>query len=121
MKKVRNLLIAFIVVILLVFVGTNAVVVVTTKGNIKAKACTFQCGFSKKEMTALKDYNADCILVLGAAVNPDGAPSKMLRDRLNVGPAPTPTASPARPLLFSRCGRRRVRGVGRAPGPSRRP
>lgn len=100
MKKVRNLLIAFIVVILLVFVGTNAVVVGTTKGNIKAKACTFQCGFSKKEMTALKDYNADCILVLGAAVNPDGTPSKMLRDRLDVGLA-LYKAGVAKKLLLS--------------------
>lgn len=85
MKKVRNVLISTVAVVVLVFVFTNLVVVETTKGNIEAKVCDLQCGFSKKEIAALKSHKTDCILVLGAAVKPDGMPSKMLRDRLDVG------------------------------------
>ncbi|MBR6709137.1 MAG: YdcF family protein, partial [Clostridia bacterium] len=31
------------------------------------------------------EYHADCILVLGAGVRPDGSPSDMLRDRIDTG------------------------------------
>ena len=33
----------------------------------------------------LKDYNADCVIVLGAGVRPDGYPTWMLEDRILVG------------------------------------
>lgn len=39
----------------------------------------------KRALSALRDTDADCILVLGASVRADGTPSPMLRDRLNVG------------------------------------
>ena len=60
------LLIAGIVVIL----GINLYVIATTSGRIL-----------DVEKAAGKD-NVDCIIVLGAAVRPDGEPSAMLRDRL---------------------------------------
>lgn len=63
---------AFLLAILLVVVVTNAVVVATTTSSIT----------SAEEA---QHYDADAILVLGAAVRPDGTPSNMLRDRLDDG------------------------------------
>ncbi len=40
---------------------------------------------SDKELELLKEKNAECILILGAGLQPDGTPSYMLADRLEVG------------------------------------
>ena len=50
--------------------GINFFVIATTSGRI----------LSIEE--AAKEEKVDCIIVLGAAVRPDGSPSSMLRDRL---------------------------------------
>lgn len=65
--------------ILLVVVVTNAVVVATTTRYIVPVEEVFD--YTKND----SDFNADAILVLGAAVRPDGSPSNMLRDRLDDG------------------------------------
>lgn len=65
--------------ILLVVVVTNAVVVATTTRYIVPAEEVFD--YTKND----SDFNADAILVLGAAVRPDGSPSNMLRDRLDDG------------------------------------
>lgn len=65
--------------VLLVVVVTNAVVVATTTRYIVPAEEVFD--YTKND----SDFNADAILVLGAAVRPDGSPSNMLRDRLDDG------------------------------------
>lgn len=65
-------LVVLLVAAILVVVATNAVVVATTAKSIVPAE-------------EVQDYDADAILVLGAAVHPDGTPSNMLRDRLDDG------------------------------------
>ena len=67
------LLVCFLVGVLAVG-GTNLWVVVSTKGNIVTA-----------EEAA--EWEADCILVLGAGVRPDGTPSAMLQERIDMGAA----------------------------------
>jgi vancomycin permeability regulator SanA len=40
---------------------------------------------TEKEVLSDSDFKADCIIVLGAQVMPEGYPSKMLKDRLDEG------------------------------------
>ena len=54
----------------LVVIGTNAAVILSTRGDIV-----------EPEQAAA--YNADAIVVLGASVLPDGTPSGILQDRLD--------------------------------------
>lgn len=74
MLRAVKALLAFIVAVVIVGAsiigGTNAYVVVTTKDDIvsEAEAAAFQ---------------ADCIVVLGAAVTPEEEPSGILEDRLD--------------------------------------
>lgn len=72
MKKTLKILIVLIVVMAALVFGTNALVVARASGDLvdEAQAAGGQ---------------ADCIMVLGAEVKPDGTPSKMLRDRLDKG------------------------------------
>lgn len=67
-----KLLLSLLAIAALTIAGVNAVVVLSTQGNIVSAE-------------AAKDYSADCILVLGASVLPDGTPSPILQDRLEVG------------------------------------
>lgn len=58
--------------VLLVFVGTNAAVVLTTRDDIVSAE-------------AAQSLDADAIVVLGASVYADGTPSGILQDRLDDG------------------------------------
>lgn len=59
-----------VLAVALVAAGTNATTVLTTRSSI----------VSAEEAAS---YQADCIVVLGASVLPDGTPSNILRDRLD--------------------------------------
>lgn len=69
---VLALVLAVVVVAVLVFVGTNAAAVLTTRDDIV------------DQQTAAA-FDADAIVVLGASVKPDGTPSGILQDRLDDG------------------------------------
>lgn len=69
---VLALVLAVVVVAVLVFVGTNAAAVLTTRDDIV------------DQQTAAA-FDADAIVVLGASVRPDGTPSGILQDRLDDG------------------------------------
>lgn len=73
----------FIAVILVVLV-VNFVVVFSESSNITSTVSSTDITFSKDQLEELKTENAQCILVLGAAVKSDGTPSAILRDRLDV-------------------------------------
>lgn len=67
MKKIIKSIILIAASLLSLLLILNFVVVLSTMGKIKSEP-------TKK---------ADCILVLGAGIKPDGTPSKMLKDRLD--------------------------------------
>ena len=70
MKKSLKILIILVLVCAALVFGVNAIVVASASGDLVDEA---QAG----------DGQADCIMVLGAEVKPDGTPSKMLKDRLD--------------------------------------
>lgn len=75
MRKTKKILIALLVVVLLVglcVLGINLYV----KSSVSDRIVTVE---------KAKDLNADCIIVLGAGLRPDGNPTWMLEDRIKVG------------------------------------
>ena len=75
MKKIKIILIALLIVVLLVglfVLGTNLYV----KSGVSDRITT---------VDKAKDLDADCIIVLGAGLRPDGKPTWMLEDRIKVG------------------------------------
>lgn len=70
---------------LAVIIGANIFVIKTTEKDILASVDSHTDSVTEEEAESLGRLNADCIMVLGASVNPDGTPSKMLKDRLDVG------------------------------------
>lgn len=75
MRKTKKILIALLVVVLLVglcVLGINLYV----KSSVADRIVTVE---------KAKDLNADCIIVLGAGLRPDGKPTWMLEDRVKVG------------------------------------
>ena len=69
-----KILVVLVVLALAVVLVPNAVVVLGQRGNIKAWDEIVQ-----------PSEAYDCIVVLGAAVRPDGTPSAILEDRIKVG------------------------------------
>ena len=72
LKKIGIIAGILAVVVFVAVMGINIYVMAVTASRIK----------SIEQMIDM-DVNADCIIVLGAAVRPDGTPSKMLEDRLD--------------------------------------
>jgi len=60
----------------LVFLVPNGVVCATTRGDFRSLD-------SAADVQEMKDAEPQAILVLGAGINKDGSPSKILRDRLD--------------------------------------
>lgn len=74
-KKAKKILIALLAAVLLIglcVLGVNIFV----KSSVSDKIVTVE---------KAKDMNADCIIVLGAGLRPDGNPTWMLEDRIKVG------------------------------------
>ena len=74
-KKAKKLLISLLAAVLLIglcVLGVNIFV----KSSVSDKIVTVE---------KAKDMNADCIIVLGAGLRPDGKPTWMLEDRIKVG------------------------------------
>ena len=74
-KKAIKILIALLAAVLLIglcVLGVNVFV----KSSVSDKILTVE---------KAKDLNADCIIVLGAGLRPDGKPTWMLEDRIKVG------------------------------------
>lgn len=61
---------------------------------------------------ALSDFDADCVLVLGAGVRPDGSPSHMLEDRLKTGIALYKNGAAPKLLMSGDHGREHYNEVG---------
>lgn len=78
MKKAIKILIISIVVFAVVAGGINALVIARGSQEI----VSFDEAVAAADSGQAQDQ-ADCIMVLGAQVKPDGTPSKMLKDRLD--------------------------------------
>lgn len=72
MKKSLKILLALILICAALLFGVNALVVARASGDLA-------------DAPSAAEKSADCIMVLGAEVKPDGTPSKMLKDRLDMG------------------------------------
>lgn len=74
LKGIGALILTVLVLAVIIIGGTNLAMYFTTRDDIIAQSQVSQ-----------KVSDADCILVLGASVLPNGTPSTILQDRLDVG------------------------------------
>lgn len=84
-KKVLILFLAIIVLGLGAVFGISEYVVAATEEQMICSVETKENQISQETLDELQEKGADCILVLGASVKPDGSPSHMLKDRLDTG------------------------------------
>ncbi|MGI6257933.1 MAG: SanA/YdcF family protein [Anaerovoracaceae bacterium] len=83
MKKWIKIMMVLILVLILAGVGINVWVVKSTKKDIVASIQGEEIRFVA-DKNDVKQFKADCLIVPGAGVKPDGKPSKMLADRLDL-------------------------------------
>lgn len=78
------------VIVLAVIIGIagmmiNNHVVSKEKDNISYAINEDKDTFSNSEINNMKDFGADCIMILGAGIKDDKTPTPMLKDRLDTG------------------------------------
>lgn len=83
-KKILLTLLALVVIFAAAVFGVNGYVTSVTKDQILCGVETKDFTVSEETLKALKEKDADCVLVLGAKVRKDGSPSYMLQDRLDL-------------------------------------
>lgn len=77
--------IKLIILVAIIIIGINVFVIKSTQDQIAATIGSRSDTLTDEELAELKELDADCIMVLGASVHPDGTPSPMLQDRLDTG------------------------------------
>ena len=85
-KKISLLLpvvwsIGAIIWVIVFCIGINFYITGSTAGDIAGQA--HEIADDAEVIADLKAFDADCILVLGAGLKPDGTPNHMLQDRLD--------------------------------------
>ena len=87
--KLTGKFILFLIKICIFFavlaVGINLFVIKTTDDKITAYYNGDSSSITNSDLVEMSRVQPECIMVLGASVNPDGTPSPMLRDRLETG------------------------------------
>lgn len=83
MFKALFRLIKFVLLIAVLVIGVNVFVVKSAEDAIVAEYNGDASSLTAESMEAIKSLQPECVLVLGASVNPDGTPSPMLQDRLD--------------------------------------
>ncbi len=83
MFKALFRLIKFILLVAVLVIGVNVFVVKSAEDAIVAEYNGDASSLTAESMEMIKNLQPECILVLGASVNPDGTPSPMLQDRLD--------------------------------------
>jgi len=68
-------------------VAANLLVIKSTEDQIVASYDGTAASITNETLVEISRIKPDCIMVLGASVNPDGTPSPMLEDRLEAGVA----------------------------------
>ncbi len=84
-KKALILLLILAVLGIIAVFGISKYVTASTEDEILCRVETRENQISEETLDKLREKNADCVLVLGAAVRKDGSPSYMLKDRLDLG------------------------------------
>lgn len=84
-RKTAALVIFIGVAFCSIILGLSAGVTWSTRGMIAASADSPEDVFTAEEIEGFRMLEADCIMVMGAAVQRDGTPSPMLRERLDAG------------------------------------
>lgn len=73
------------VFIAIVAIAINFYVIKSAEDQIVASDTGHAASVTNEDLVELSRIDPDCIMVLGAAVNPDGTPSPILEDRLKTG------------------------------------
>lgn len=84
-KKYGKIIVMVAILVALPFVINGYVIKSTETSIIKEIRSNNEVSFVEEDRLNFKELNADCILVLGAGLKPDGTPNHMLEDRLEVG------------------------------------
>ncbi len=83
--RLFSLLIKLVAAAVILVVGINVYITKSTEKEIAVSVTSSGQTATAQELQTLRAADPECILVLGAAVKPDGTPCKMLRDRLDLG------------------------------------
>lgn len=92
MSKIKKFFgrLLLIIIILAVFAGVTGMTI--SNHVVKKGGELISCAFNENktellngEIETLKEFDADCILVLGAGIRDDQTPTPMLQDRLDTG------------------------------------
>lgn len=71
--------------IVIVAIAINLFMIKTTEDQIVSSYDGTSGSVSNETLVEISRIDPECIMVLGASVNPDGTPSPMLKDRLETG------------------------------------
>lgn len=85
MRKVIFMIIKLLILAVALVIGINVFVIQSMKAQIAFSYDGTKAATTDDAIEELKAIQPQCILVLGASVNPDGTPSQMLQDRLDTG------------------------------------
>ena len=83
--RLFSLLVKLVIAAAILVVGINVYVTKSTEKKIVVSITSSEQTVTSQEVQSFRAVNPECIMVLGAAVKPDGTPCKMLRDRLELG------------------------------------
>ncbi len=73
------------VFIAIVAIAINFYVIKAAEDQIVASDTGYAASVTNADLVEMSRIDPDCIMILGASVNPDGTPSPMLEDRLKTG------------------------------------
>lgn len=83
--RLFSLLVKLAIAAVILVVGINVYITKSTEKDIAASVDSGETTITSQEVQSFRATDPECIMVLGAAVRPDGTPCKMLRDRLDLG------------------------------------
>ena len=80
-------LIKIVILIVVIAAAINIFVIKSTDDEIVVHYNGDSSSITSSDLAEMAEIQPECIMVLGASVNPDGTPSQMLEDRLETGVA----------------------------------
>ncbi len=83
--RLFSLLVKLAIAAVILVVGINVYITKSTEKDIAASVDSGETTITSQEVQSFRATDPECIMVLGAAVRPDGTPCKMLRmDRIGI-------------------------------------
>ena len=83
--RLFSLLVKLAIAAVILVIGINVYITKSTAKEITVSITSSEQTVTSQELQSFRAVDPECIMVLGAAVRPDGTPCKMLRDRLDLG------------------------------------